>query len=89
MLADGRVAELGPVLQQARQLGADLGAIRLVEAMALAETGREAEGRVIYQRVAPRLKQLNMLREGLLRRAGKTFVKRLLKQGPTVSRLPG
>ncbi|MBG80151.1 MAG: hypothetical protein CMJ39_05505 [Phycisphaerae bacterium] len=73
MLADGRARDLAPVLKQAGQLKADLAAIRLIEAMALAEMGNRSAGREIYDRVRSRTTQLNMLREGLLNRAAEVF----------------
>ena len=73
MLADGRARDLAPVLKQAGQLKADLAAIRLIEAMALAEMGNRSAGREIYDRVRSRTTQINMLREGLLNRASEVF----------------
>ncbi|MEE2906433.1 MAG: tetratricopeptide repeat protein [Planctomycetota bacterium] len=73
MLADGRAAELGPVLQRAAELKADPAAIRLIQAMALANTGNESEGRAIFEQVQARATQVDMLREGLLLRARNTF----------------
>ena len=73
MLADGRARDLAPVLKQAGQLKADLAAIRLIEAMALAESGNKPAGRIIYDRVRSRATQMNMLRQGLLNRAEQIF----------------
>ena len=45
----------------------------LIQAMLLAELGDMAQGREIYDRVRPRITELNMLREGLLQRAQSVF----------------
>ena len=73
MLADGRAAEVGAVLQRAAELKADPAAIRLIQALALAETGNRSGGKAIFDQVSARIKQQDMLREGLLLRANRTF----------------
>jgi len=72
-LAAGKHEEARSSLDRALQLKADLASIRLVEAMLLAETGQHAEGETIYRRAAPRIQQVDMLREGLLNRAAIVF----------------
>ena len=73
MLANGHAAELGTVLQRANELKADPAAIRLIQAMALAETGNPSAGRAIFDQVQARATKLDILREGLLLRARETF----------------
>ena len=52
---------------------ADMGAIRLMQAMLIAELGNRDRGAELYQRVRPNITQVNMLRQGLLNRAEGIF----------------
>ncbi|MCH2148706.1 MAG: tetratricopeptide repeat protein [Phycisphaerales bacterium] len=73
LLAAGDPAAAASELNRAAQLKADLAAIRLVQAMLMAQLGNQTEGDAVYRRVLPRITQLNMLREGLLNRASGIF----------------
>ncbi|MDG2292291.1 MAG: tetratricopeptide repeat protein [Phycisphaerales bacterium] len=73
LLAAGDAAAAASELNRAAQLKADLAAIRLVQAMLMAQLGNQTEGDAVYRRVLPRITQLNMLREGLLNRASGVF----------------
>ncbi|MCH2134612.1 MAG: tetratricopeptide repeat protein [Phycisphaerales bacterium] len=73
MMADGRGADIMPVLQRATELKADLAAVRLIQAMVAAESGELSAARAVYERVKARATQVDMLREGLLRRAETIF----------------
>ncbi|MCH2137345.1 MAG: tetratricopeptide repeat protein, partial [Phycisphaerales bacterium] len=72
-LAAGDHPTAAEALNRASQMKADLGAIRLMQSMLIAELGNEAQGYELYQRVRPNITQLNMLRQGLLNRAGIVF----------------
>ena len=72
-LSAGDLNETAEALNKAAGMKGDLVAIRLIQAMLLAELGDMAQGREIYDRVRPRITELNMLREGLLQRAQSVF----------------
>ena len=72
-LAAGDHPASAEALNRATEMKADMGAIRLMQAMLIAELGNRDRGAELYQRVRPNITQVNMLRQGLLNRAEGIF----------------